>query len=52
MGVAQVYRDDAYVLREVTNLAAQLRAIADGAPTPKREGPPLPPASVDAKRGR
>ena len=46
-----VYRDDAYVCREVTNLAAQLRAIADGVPPPPRMGPPLPPIGLDPKGG-
>jgi hypothetical protein len=41
------YRDDGYVHREVLNLAAQLRAIADGDPVPPRDGPPLPPISLD-----
>lgn len=45
------YRDDAYVVREVVNLAAQLRAIADGAPMPAREGPPLPAIGLDPGRG-
>jgi hypothetical protein len=41
------YRDDAYVIREITNLAAQLKAIADGEPVPAREGPPLPPIGLE-----
>jgi hypothetical protein len=45
------YRDDAYVIREVLNLAGQLRAIADGLPVPPREGPPLPAVGLDPKRG-
>lgn len=45
------YRDDGYVVREVTNLAAQLRAIAEGEPMPPRMGPPLPPIGLDPKRG-
>ena len=48
---AKVYRDDAYVVREVTNLAAQLRAVADGKPVPPREGPPLPAIGLDPKKG-
>lgn len=48
---AAVYRDDAYVVREVQNLAAQLRAIADGTSAVPREGPPLPPVGLDPKRG-
>ena len=45
------YRDDAYVVREVVNLTAQLRAIADGAPMPVRNGPPLPAIGLDPQRG-
>jgi hypothetical protein len=45
------YRDDGYVVREVRNLAAQLKAIADGRPAPPREGPPLPPVGLDPQRG-
>lgn len=49
--VGGVYRDDAYVCTEVLNLAAQLRAIEDGAPMPGREGPPLPPVGLDPDMG-
>jgi hypothetical protein len=45
------YRDDGYVYREVRSLAAQLRAIADGDPVPTRDGPPLPPISLDPGAG-
>lgn len=45
------YRDDAYVLNEVRNLARQLHAIATGDPVPPRTGQPLPPAALDP-RGR
>lgn len=45
------YRDDGYVVREIRNLAAQLKAIADGLPMPPRDGPPLPPAGLDPHRG-
>lgn len=45
------YRDDTYVVREILNLARQLRAIADGDPVPAREGPPLPPVCLDPGRG-
>lgn len=41
------YRDDAYVVREVRNLATQLRAIADGRPVPPREGQALPAIGLD-----
>lgn len=49
--VGSEYRDDGYVYREVRNLAAQLRAIADGRPVPPRNGPPLPPISLDPGAG-
>lgn len=45
------YRDDAYVVREIRSLAAQLKAIADGTPVPAREGPPLPAIGLDPQRG-
>lgn len=45
------YRDDGYVVREIRNLAAQLKAIADGRPMPPRDGPALPPASLDPNTG-
>ncbi len=45
------YRDDRYVIREILNLAQQLRAIADDRPVPAREGPPLPGIGVDPQRG-
>jgi hypothetical protein len=45
------YRDDGYVVREIRNLAAQLKAIQDGRPIPAREGPPLPPACLDPRAG-
>lgn len=45
------YRDDAYVLREIQHLAAQLKAIADGAPMPQRTGPPPPPIGLDPHGG-
>jgi hypothetical protein len=48
---ASEYRDDGYVVREVLNLAAQLKAIADGRPVPVREGPPLPAIGLDPRRG-
>ena len=39
----RVYRDERYVVRETTNLAAQLHAIAEGLPMPELKGdrPPL-----------
>lgn len=46
-----VYRDDRYVVREILNLARQLRAIADGDTVPDRDGPPLPPIGLDPQRG-
>lgn len=45
------YRDDAYVVREVRNLAQQLKAIADKRPIPARDGPPLPAVGLDPQRG-
>ncbi|RUN75492.1 hypothetical protein EJC47_15795 [Sphingomonas sp. TF3] len=45
------YRDDAYVVREILNLAAQLKALALGEPVPARDGPPLPSIGLDPKRG-
>lgn len=50
-GIGQIYRNDAYVFTEVTNLAAQLYAVAEGLPMPPRLGPPLPPLSLDPRRG-
>jgi hypothetical protein len=50
-GVEAVYRDDAYVVREIRNLAAALAAIRDGLPVPAREGPPLPPICLDPRVG-
>lgn len=39
----RVYRDERYVVRETTNLAAQLHAIAEGLPIPELKGgrPPV-----------
>ena len=45
------YRDDGYVVREIRNLATQLKAIADGLPMPPRDGPQLPPAGLDPHMG-
>ena len=45
-GVRPVYRDDDYVVSEVLNLAAQLQAIELCLPLPVRDGPPLPPMSL------
>lgn len=41
------YRDDAYVIREIAILAAQLKAISDGESAPARKGPRLPPIGLD-----
>ncbi|AGH50178.1 hypothetical protein G432_12285 [Sphingomonas sp. MM-1] len=49
--VGAEYRDDAYVIQEILNLAAQLRAVADGVPAPPRQGPPLPPIGLDPHAG-
>lgn len=46
-----IYRDDAYVVREIMNLASQLKAIADGEPMPVRQGPPLPPIGLEPDQG-
>lgn len=48
---AAKYRDDGYVVREVLNLAEQLKAIAEGKPAPPRKGPPLPAIGLDPQRG-
>lgn len=45
------YRDDGYVVREIRNLAAQLAAIRDSQPMSPRDGPPLPPLSLDPRNG-
>jgi hypothetical protein len=45
------YRDEGYVYGEVVHLAAQLRAIADGMPKPKRTGAPPPPRGLDPEQG-
>ena len=46
-----VYRDERYVYDEVVHLAAQLRAIADGLPRPKRSGSQPPPLGLDPEQG-
>jgi hypothetical protein len=45
----RVYRDERYVVRETTNLAAQLHAIAEGLPMPQIRGerPPVGLAAYD-----
>jgi hypothetical protein len=48
--IGQQYRDDAYVVREIVDLAAQLRAIADGGEA-DREGAPPPPLGLDPRKG-
>lgn len=45
-----VFRDEAYVYDQVVDLAAQLRAIADGRPKPPRTGMPPPALGLDPKR--
>ena len=45
--IGQVYRDEGYVHDQVLDLAAQLRAIADGLPRPERIGAPPPPRGLD-----
>jgi hypothetical protein len=44
------FKDDGYVYDQVVDLAAQLRAIADGMPKPPRTGPPPPPLGLDPRR--
>lgn len=51
-GPRRTYRDDEYVANEVLNLAAQLKAIAEGQPIPLRFGPPLPPLGMNDHAGR
>lgn len=46
------YRDEEYVYGQVVDLAAQLRAIADGAPRPPRIGTPPPPLGLDPNKAR
>lgn len=46
---AAEYRDDGYVVREILNLAAQLKAIHDERPMPARQGPPLPAMGLDPR---
>ena len=46
------FKDEAYVYDQVVDLAAQLRAIADGAPRPARIGTPPPPLGLDPKKAR
>ncbi len=43
-------RDEAYVYDHVLDLAAQLRAIVDGAPKPARTGAVPPPLGLDPKK--
>lgn len=45
-----VLRDEGYVYDQVVDLAAQLRAIADGRPKPPRTGAAPPPLGLDPKR--
>ncbi len=44
------FRDEAYVYGQIVDLAAQFRAIADGAPKPPRTSAPPPPLGLDPKR--
>lgn len=44
------YRDEAYVYGQVVDLAAQLRAIADGGPKPARTSVQPPPLGLDPKK--
>lgn len=45
------FKDEGYVYGQVVDLAAQLRAIADGEPKPVRISAPPPPLGLDPKRG-
>ena len=44
------FRDECYVYGQVVDLAAQLRAVADGGPKPERTGAPPPPLGLDPKK--
>ena len=48
----RTFRDEAYVHGQVIDLAAQLRAIADGGPKPERTGSPPPPIGLDPRRAK
>lgn len=45
----RVYRDEAYVYHQCTNLASQLHAIGEGKPKPDQSEPP-PPTGLDPYR--
>lgn len=49
---ARTFRDEGYVFDQVVHLAAQLRALADGAPRPARTGAAPPPLGLDPRRAR
>ena len=46
------FKDEAYVYEQVVDLAAQLRAVADGTAKPARMGAPPPPLGLDPKKAR
>lgn len=48
----RTFRDEAYVYDQVVDLAAQLRAIADGRPKPERTGAAPPPIGLDPRRAK
>lgn len=50
--IGTTFRDEAYVYEQVVDLAAQLRAIADGRPKPERTGAPPPPIGRDPRRSK
>lgn len=50
--VGRTYRDEGYVHDQVLNLAAQLRAVADGAPMPEPIGERPPPLGLDPWKNR
>ena len=47
-----VVRDEHYVYDQVVDLAAQLRAIAEGRPKPERTGTATPPLGLDPDKAR
>lgn len=51
-GVKREYRDEAYVHGQVTDLAAQLAAIARGDEKPPRTSPPPPPIGLDPTKAQ
>lgn len=50
--IGRVYRDEGYVHDQVLNLAAQMKAIADGEPKPDMIGEAPPPIGLDPRSAR